>query len=289
MRQYWILLTLGILMTAGAAAVLLYWEIADSREGEAVRPPASEVVVAVLDEALAAREEAVERISERFEAIDDLKTAQELALRRYRNADHLGRARSLGVGRVSGMAEVERLVEAGRLVRLPDTTAYYYLQEFDYSVGYVTPDLARLLDLIGERLHEELREAGLPLYRYNISSVLRTADNQQALRRVNPNATYGVSTHEFGTTLDIVKHIYDYVPRRDDLSAGTDYPALNRRLDAMQTRMYAALGMRYWRHLEGLLGRVLIDLQNEGLVLVTLEREQPVFHITVGQRISDDS
>lgn len=271
--------------------MMLYWEFAEpSRDdAELEAPAASEAVVEALDEALAAREDAVERISEAFEAIDDLKTAQEVRLSRYRNADHLQRARSLGVGRVSGMDDVERLVEAGRLVRLPDTTAYYYLQEFDYSVGYVTPDLARLLDLIGERLHEELRRADLPLYRYNVSSALRTANNQQSLRRINPNATFGVSAHEFGTTLDIVKHIYDYVPRPDDLLPGTEYPALNRRLDAMQARMYAALGMRYWRHLEGLLGRVLIDLQNEGLVLVTLERQQPVFHITVGRRIEEAS
>lgn len=273
-------------MTAGAAAVLVYWEFAEPARNDTEAAPASDVVEA-LDEALAEQEEAVEHIARRFEEIDDLKTAQELQLRRYRNADHLQRARSLGVGRVSGTDEIERLVEQGSLVRLGDTTTFYYLQEFEYSVPYVTPDMARLLDRIGERLHDELRSAELPLYRFNISSVLRTAENQQALRRVNPNATLSTSAHEYGTTLDIVVHIYDYVPRPEDLLPVTSYPALDARLATMQRRMYGALGMRYWRHLKGLLGRILIDLQNDASVLVTLERQQPVFHITVAQRIQE--
>ncbi len=286
MRRPWILLALAILVTAGA--VLLYFYYTPSRQIEA-EVPATEEVVQAIDEVLVAQNEAIERIAKGFEAIDDLKTAQELQLRRYRNADHLQRARSLGVGRVSGQDQIERLVEQNRLVRLQDTTKFYYLQDFDYSVPFVTPDAARLLTLIGERLHEELRSADLPLYRFNISSVLRTAANQEALRRENPNATFGVSAHEFGTTLDIVVHIYDYVPRPEDALPGTPYPPLNERLDLMRTRMYEALGMRYWRHLKGLLGRILIDLQREGLVMVTLERQQPVFHITVARRIEESS
>lgn len=286
MGRYLIPLAVAFVVIAGVFA--LYRSSPFSTpNGNETAASAAAAIVAALDEALAIQEDAVERIAARFEEIDDLKTAQEMQLRRYRNASHLERARSLGVGRVTGLEEAERLVEENRLVRLADTTEYYYLQEFEYSVPYVTPDAARLLAIIGERLHEELRRADLPLYRFNISSVLRTADNQQALRRINPNATLGVSTHEFGTTLDIVVHIYDYVPQPGDSLSGTDYPVLNERLELMRKRRYEALGMRYWRHLKGLLGRILIDLQNEGLVMVTLERQQPVFHITVAERIDE--
>ena len=284
MRNVW--KGLWTLVVAGAVVLLASsCEQAADPAVENERDPA-EPVVRALDEALARQEAAIDSVARRFEAIDDLKTAQELRLRRYRNAAHVERARRLGVGSVAGTEAIERLVEQDRLVRLPDTTEYFYLQEFDYSVPYVTPDAARLLTLIGEHLHEELRRANLPLYRFNVSSVLRTGENQQALRQINPNAARGVSAHEFGTTIDIVVHIYDYVPREEDALPGTAYAAIDERLESMRRRHYSALGMRYWRHLKGLLGRVLIELQDEGLVLVTLEREQPVFHITVGRRVS---
>ncbi len=55
----------------------------------------------------------------------------------------------------------------------------------------------------------------------------------------------------------------------------------------MRRRQYDAAGMRYWRRLRGILGRILIDLQSEGKVLVTLERQQPVFHVTVAENLAE--
>ena len=235
---------------------------------------------AALDAALARQDSALTVLSARFETIDDLKTAQEARLQQYGNADHVRTARANGVGRVSDEEEIQRLVEEGRLVPLADT-AYYRVQEMDYSVPYVTPEMARLLREIGQRVQARLEEAGLPAYRYVISSGLRTADNQQALRAINPNAARGVSSHEFGTTLDIVYHKYDYRHRPGDRLPPTEYPALTARLEKQRRRAYDALGMRYWQELQGILGRVLIELQEEGGVLARLERQQPVFHITV--------
>ena len=284
MRSVW--KGMWTLAVAGAVVLFTSCEPAADPVVESESDPV-EPVIRALDQALARQEAALDSVASRFEAIDDLKTAQELQLRRYLNAEHVERARRLGVGSVDGSKAIGRLVEEGRLVRLPDTTEHFYLQEFDYSVPFVTPDAARLLTIIGERLHADLRAANLPLYRFNVSSLLRTGDNQRALRRINPNAARGVSAHEFGTTLDIVVHIYDYVPREDDALPGTVYPEIDERLETMRRARYEALGMRYWRHLKGLLGRVLIDLQQEGLALVTFERQQPVFHITVARRIDE--
>lgn len=251
--------------------------------GADLEKDAAERISRALDEGLSRLDSAVSEISRRFEGVDDLKTAQEQRLRVYRNAQHLAAARALGVGRVTGQDEIDRLVEEGRLVRIEDNP-YYYLQDLTLSVPYVTPDAAKLLDEIGRRFHEQLRNHGLPLFRFNISSVLRTEESQRLLRRENPNATRGVSTHEFGTTLDVVFHTYAYHPTPDDVLPPTPYSFLNVHLEKMRIRAYDALGMRYWQELQGILGRVLIDLQNKGAVLVTLEREQPVFHITVAQK-----
>jgi hypothetical protein len=148
-------------------------------------------------------------------------------------------------------------------------------------VPYATPDAAALLQLIGERFQAKLAEAGLPNYHYVISSVLRTGDNQRNLRQINPNATSGVSSHEFGTTLDLVYHKYRYATRPEDMLPPTPYPFLDERLEPLRVQAFNALGMRYWQELQGILGRVLIELQREGKVIVILERGQPVFHITV--------
>ncbi len=238
---------------------------------------------AAFDEALARQEDALAQLGQRFETIDDLKTAQELRLRRHRNADHLRAARALGV-RVADSTDVERLVAQGRLTPLADTL-YYHVQKLDHSVAYVTPDAARLLRLLGERFQAALRAQRLPRYRYVVSSVLRSGGNQRALRQINPNATAGTSSHEFGTTVDVVFHTYVYLPQAEDRLPPTAYPFLDERLETLRVRAYDALGMRYWQELQGVLGRVLIALQDEGKVLVTLEREQPVFHFTVAERL----
>ena len=237
------------------------------------------------DRALAEQDEAVASLTRRFRRIDDLKTAQELRLRHHRGASHLQAARRLGVGRVAGADDIERLVTSGQLVPLVETP-YYYVQKLDYSVAYVTPDLAQLLETVGERFHARLRAHGLPLYQYCVSSVLRTAENQQALRGINPNAARGTSAHEYGTTLDVVIHKYAYLDQPEDRLPPSPHAFLNERLEVIRTQRYSALGYRYWQELQGILGRVLIEVQDEEKALVLLEREQPVFHITVAQSLA---
>lgn len=257
-------------------------------EAEAATSPDPTLVA--LDGALGGLDSAMADVSTRFDSIDNLLTAQETRLRRYLNAQHLERARRLGVGRVDGQAEIDRLVGAGRLVHLEDTTRWWRVQPLDLSVAYVTPDTRELLEDLGRRFQARLDSLGLPMYRYTISSVLRTGENQADLRRINPNAARGTSTHEFGATLDIVYHKYSYLPRDDE---ALHVPApdglresarvrLGERLVPVRLLAYDALGMRYWQQLQGILGRTLIEMQDEGRVLVTLERNQPVFHITLG-------
>ena len=119
-------------------------------------------LMAAFDGQMATLRAAADTISHTFSEIDNLLTAQELRLRRFRSAEHLASARALGVGRVAGQDAVDRLVAQDRLVQLQDTTPYYYVQELDYSVPYVTPDMAALLQRIGERFHEALAAEGLP-------------------------------------------------------------------------------------------------------------------------------
>ncbi len=212
-----------------------------------------------------------------------LTTAERSALRRYLNPQHLTQARALGVPRPN-QAQIEGLVESGELVRLADSSEYWAIRELGYSVPLVTPDVQAMLDEIGERFHDRLEELGVPQFRFVISSLLRTRENQEALRQTNPNAAIGVSTHEFGTTIDIAYGSYA-APHEPviEIEAG-EAPWLEPYLRRIAAAMLERTAARKSRELMAILGHVLREMQAEGKVMVTLEQRQPVYHMTVAQR-----
>ncbi|MBR9988462.1 MAG: hypothetical protein KFH98_01845 [Gemmatimonadetes bacterium] len=233
---------------------------------------------------------AIMRIAQLTDSIDHilqpvplLTPAQESALRRYDNAAQLGRARSLGA-RPANDAELEAFRASGRLVELEDSTELWAVRELDHSAPFVTPDMHALLTRIAERFQGRLAGMGLPRYRVEVTSVLRTAASQTDLRRTNPNAASGISTHEFGTTLDIAYSSFaaphDPDPDMDDIAADWLRP----RIEWFASASLEAAAARKSRELQAILGAVLLELQQAGDVMVTLERQQPVYHLTVARR-----
>lgn len=264
------------------------------------RPPAggtrrgdidSDRVRAEVERAL---DQAATRMAYVADSIDDilkpvplLTAAQESAMLRYGNAEHLVRARALGT-RPANEADVASLREAGRLVQLEDSTALWVVRELDHSIPLVTPDTRVLLTRIAQEFQRRLAGMALPRYRLEVTSVLRTAESQADLRASNPNAAAGASTHEFGTTLDIAYSSFaapQDVALRVDV---TDVPWLERRINVFAAAMLEAQAARKSRELQAVLGEVLLDFQQAGDVLVRLERQQPVFHITVAKRQSTE-
>lgn len=216
-----------------------------------------------------------------------LRPAEEARLRTHLNAAHVARARALGV-RPADEAELEAYVEQGRLVRLEPANEYWIVRERAQPRAYVTPDVPPLLEEIAERFQARLAELDIPPYRIEITSVLRTAAEQAALRQRNPNAAAGVSSHEFGTTLDIA---YESFAPPLELPDGivADGPAgMRTDLERVAAMAFEVIGSRKSREMQAFLGHVLIGLQAEGHVLVILERLQPVYHITVGRRLAGD-
>jgi hypothetical protein len=214
----------------------------------------------------------------RLRRVPGLTQAERTALRRDVNARHLERARQLG-RRVTG--DHEPLVRSGRLVPLADTTALWVVRELDYSVPYVTPDTEAMLAEIGERFHARLDSLGIPRYRLDITSVLRTPETQAALRRTNRNASRIESAHEFGTTLDIAYR--RYAPPAEHPASGLDgTDDLATQADSLLIETGRLRGTEF----QAVLGRVLLEMQREGKLLVMMERSQTVYHITVGRRFS---
>jgi hypothetical protein len=252
--------------------------VADAHERPAQPDPAAEARVrALLDERLTEIETAVQRLPGLIGSIRQ-------DMRRHLNAAHVAAARRNGVGPVRDSAHVAALVARGDLVQLPDSTEWWVLRELNQSLPYVTPGTKAALEEIGRRFHSRLDARGLPPFRLDVTSVLRTAQQQAALRRRNPNASATTSSHEFGTTLDIA-YLSFAAPKslnHGSLGTGSDAQLAPAFREDVAERL-DSIGTRYAPHLEGELGAVLQQLQREGVVLSLRERSQPVFHITVAR------
>jgi hypothetical protein len=279
----------GVTMKQGVVAILLLAACTVEESGQAL--PAEEerrsdpAVAVALDRGLAriyARADSIDRV---MHPLPLLRPAQEEAFRRFGNEQQLTAARRLGA-RPSSEAELERLQREGRLVPLPDTTERWIVRELDHSVALVTPDALALLERIGERFHGRLAGLGLPPYRLEVTSVLRSPASQAALRRVNPNAAAGVSTHEFGTTLDIAYSSFAAPVATTDWRSEDDPEWLEPRLQRIAASVLETVAARRSRELQAVLGQVLAELQSAGDVMVTLERLQPVYHLTVARALA---
>jgi hypothetical protein len=204
------------------------------------------------------------------------------AFDRYRNTDQLAVARRLGVPQHVTAAARERLIEEGRLVPLGDSD-YWAVRDLDHSTALVTPDVVALLTEIGERFQARLDELDLPPLRLEVTSVLRTADDQADLRRVNPNATGGTSTHQFGTTVDVAYSSFRAPAAPVVDFDTTEAPWLGPHLRRVEHLAAETGAARMSRELQAELAKVLRAMQDEGKVMVTMEVRQPVFHMTVAQ------
>ena len=229
----------------------------------------------------------VDRARRTLNTVGHLTARERRALRTYLNEDHVAMGRRLGVGPVRDRAMLAALVERGDLVVLDSATPFWVVREMDHSTPHVTPATRALLQEIGHRFQERLAERGLPAFRMEIASGLRTSAEQAALRRRNPNASRSVSSHQFGTTVDIAYNRFspppDFAPVLQLLDE-PDVPGWARPL--LEARAAAAvdtLSMQRGRELKGVLGEVLHAVQREGKAIVIHERGQPVFHVTTAR------
>lgn len=205
-------------------------------------------------------------------------------MRQHLNATHVSAARSNGVGPVRDDAHLATLVDRGALVQLPESTRWWVLRDLNHSLPYVTPAAKAALEEVGRRFHARLDEHGLPPFRLDITSVLRTSEQQAALQRRNANASDTTSSHEFGTTVDIAYLSFAAPQSLDHPSLATQSDEqVSPRLRAEILTRLDSLGSLYAPHLEGELGAVLQQLERDGSVLPLRERGQPVYHITVAR------
>lgn len=209
---------------------------------------------------------------------------EEDRLRRFQNAAHVARARGLGV-RVADESMLDSLMAEGSLVELEDSTEYWIVRR-GTSPAQVTPDVRVLLEILGRRFQERLAELALPPWRIEVTSALRTSGRQDELRGSNANAAAGVSSHEFGTTVDLSYAAFAPPSGRPD-ELLTDVPAEVRpHLEHLIDLSLESVSARKSRELGALFSQVLFEAQNEGLALVIYERQQTVYHVTVARELA---
>ena len=244
--------------------------------GEPLPPEVQEMVA----REVANIEAAATRIDSIFRPLPLLSSAEESNLRQFGNARQLAVARQLGIDRGATEEQIDRLLQQGELVELEDNE-HFIVRDLDHSRALAIPEVRDLLNEIGTRFQSRLAELGAPPLRLEVTSVLRSAADQARLRQVNPNAAAGTSTHEFGTTIDIAYNAFS-APQEPYVAIGEDVPEwlrphVRRFADVVLERVAA----RRSAELKAVLGEVLLEMQREGKAMVTLERQQPVYHMTV--------
>jgi hypothetical protein len=209
--------------------------------------------------------------------------AQEDELRRFQSGVHVARARQLGV-RIASEAAMDSLVTAGRLIELEDSTPHWVVRRGS-SPAYVLPDLRALLTVIGERFQQRLAELDLPAYRLEITSATRSSERQDELREDNANAAAGVSSHEFGATVDVSYAAFaSPAARPEEIFTGVP-PGLRPHVERIVDLAFESVSARKSRELGEILTRILIQAQDEGIAVVIYERQQTVYHLTVARPI----
>ncbi len=149
-------------------------------------------------------------------------------------------------------SEIAVLLKRGMLKEVSGNS-YYQLKKLTHSHPFLIPEAIDMLNEIGERFQNRLKEKKYPVYQFRITSLLRTEETQNKLSKRNGNAT-GHSAHIYGTTLDIsYKDFYNV--EKDTIESS---------YEAVQA-----------------LTQVLVEMREECKFLAVRERKQSCFHITV--------
>jgi hypothetical protein len=179
---------------------------------------------------------------------------------RYRdlNEKHVAFAKAQGISGFTTEQELlegaDTMVKEGKLVKISDNN-FYVLKELTHSHPYLTPEAAKLPDEIGLRFRKKLEEKGLDKCYFQVSSLLRSNENQRRLSRSNFNASSNTS-HLYATTFDITYNKVVKKPNPQERIEVVDGPAMK------------------------LLSETIGELRNEGRCLVVTERREACFHIT---------
>lgn len=170
------------------------------------------------------------------------------------NDVQLATAQRLGVPLIANREEAVR--RRDDLVYIADNP-YYTVQKLNHSIPYLVPRAATLLNTIARAFCDSLVTKGYPLHKLLVTSVLRTKEDVERLRKSNQNASEN-SCHQYGTTFDIS---YNRFLEIHDPAEGESQ-------------------IRWVTVYKSILAEVLEDQRLAGTCYVKYEKHQSCFHIT---------
>ena len=156
------------------------------------------------------------------------------------------------ISNASFEADSAKLASEHVLVKLKNNRLYH-VKELTHSYPYATPEMADLLNTLGNHFYQKLKAKNLGYYRFLVTSALRTNETQQDLTSRNRNASTQ-SAHLYGATIDLTyKEFY------------------NVHTGALEQNYLVADALR----------ETMLDFREQCLLLVVRERRQAVYHFTV--------
>lgn len=170
------------------------------------------------------------------------------------NDVQLATACRLGIPMVADRDEAQHHLHD--LVYIGDNP-FFRVERLSHSIPYLVPRAERLLTEIARNFIDSLQSKGLPFYKLVVTSVLRTREDVDRLRKVNGNASEN-SCHQYGTTFDICYNSFYRVYDPDD---------------ATKRQVWSG-------NLKAVLAEVLADQRRLGTCYVRYEAYQSCFHIT---------
>jgi len=158
---------------------------------------------------------------------------------------HLDASKSFGVKLLKDSKTVQKYVNSGKFHAVKKTGKGYRIQRLDYSRAFMVSKAKATLEKIASKFSKETKG-----HTFTVSSMTRTLEDQCRLRRVNSNASLGISSHNYGNSFDI------------------SYVRFNNVL-------------KYNPKMELALEKVLKDYADAGRIYYIKEKQQSCYHVTV--------
>lgn len=111
---------------------------------------------------------------------------------------HLDASKSFGVHLLKDSKTVQNYINKGKFHKIKKSGKGYQVQKLDYSKAYMVSKAKTTLENIGSKFSKVTKGAT-----FTVSSITRTLEDQCRLRRVNSNASLGISSHNYGNSFDI--------------------------------------------------------------------------------------
>ncbi len=158
---------------------------------------------------------------------------------------HLDASKSFGVKILKDTKVVQKYISNGKFHKVSKSGKGYRVQKLDYSRAWMVSKGKLMLEKIRQRFSKETKGKT-----FTVTSVTRTLEDQCRLRKVNTNASLGISSHNYGNSFDISYVRFNGVLKSDS-------------------------------RLEAVLEKVLKYYYNAGRIYYIKEKQQSCYHITV--------